>query len=112
GFTWSRNSRDYQLTPWSNDPVSNRPGEGFYIYDQLSGKAFSPMAAVVRDPSMTYETWHGQGFSTFRSKRGALSMDLTQVVDPVDPVKITRLRIQNSGPAPARLRVYAYAEWV
>ncbi|TIR83130.1 MAG: protein ndvB, partial [Mesorhizobium sp.] len=112
GFTWSRNSRDYQLTPWSNDPVSNRPGEGFYIYDQLSGKAFSPMAAVVRDPSMTYETWHGQGFSTFRSKRGPLSMDLTQVVDPVDPVKITRLRIQNAGPAPARLRVYAYAEWV
>ncbi|MDG4884248.1 glucoamylase family protein [Mesorhizobium sp. WSM4884] len=112
GFTWSRNSRDYQLTPWSNDPVSNRPGEGFYIYDQLSGKAFSPMAAVVRDPSMTYETWHGQGFSTFRSKRGPLSMDLTQVVDPADPVKITRLRIQNTGSAPARLRVYAYAEWV
>ena len=112
GFTWSRNSRDYQLTPWSNDPVSNRPGEGFYIYDQLSGKAFSPMAAVVRDPSMTYETWHGQGFSTFRSRRGSLSMDLTQVVDPVDPVKITRLRIQNTGSVPARLRVYAYAEWV
>ncbi|MER8646523.1 glucoamylase family protein [Mesorhizobium sp. M1252] len=111
-FTWSRNSRDYQLTPWSNDPVTNRPGEGIYIYDQASGKAFSPLAAVVRDPSMTYETWHGQGFSTFRSKRGPLSMDLTHVVDPVDPVKITRLRIQNSGSAPARLRVYAYAEWV
>ncbi|TGR38199.1 hypothetical protein, partial [Mesorhizobium sp. M8A.F.Ca.ET.198.01.1.1] len=37
---------------------------------------------------------------------------LTQVVDPTDPVKISRLRIQNSGPAPARLRIYAYAEWV
>ncbi|TPN62205.1 protein ndvB, partial [Mesorhizobium sp. B1-1-5] len=111
-FTWSRNSRDYQLTPWSNDPVSNRPGEGIYIYDHASGRAFSPLAAVVRDPSMTYETWHGQGFSTFRSKRGSLSMDLTHVVDPVDPVKISRLRIQNAGPAPARLRVYAYAEWV
>ncbi|TJW39462.1 MAG: protein ndvB, partial [Mesorhizobium sp.] len=57
-------------------------------------------------------TWHGQGFSTFRSKRGPLSMDLTHVVDSVDPVKISRLRIQNSGSAPARLRVYAYAEWV
>ncbi|MER9839704.1 protein ndvB [Mesorhizobium australicum] len=111
-FTWSRNSRDYQLTPWSNDPVSNRPGEGIYIYDQASGKAFSPLAAMVRDPAMTYEAWHGQGFSTFRSKRGPLSMDLTHVVDPIDPVKITRLRIQNSGPVPARLRVYAYAEWV
>lgn len=111
-FTWSRNSRDYQLTPWSNDPVSNRPGEGIYIYDHASGRAFSPTAAVVRDPAMTYETWHGQGFSTFRSRRGPLSMDLTHVVDPLDPVKITRLRIQNSGSLPARLRVYAYAEWV
>lgn len=111
-FTWSRNSRDYQLTPWSNDPVSNRPGEGIYIYDHASGRAFSPTAAVVRDPAMTYETWHGQGFSTFRSRRGPLSMDLTHVVDPLDPVKITRLRIQNAGSVPARLRIYAYAEWV
>ncbi|UVK37461.1 protein ndvB [Mesorhizobium sp. AR10] len=111
-FTWSRNSRDYQLTTWSNDPVTNRPGEGVYIYDHASGRAFSPLAAVVRDPAMTYETWHGQGFSTFRSRRGPLSMDLTHVVDPLDPVKITRLRIQNTGSVPARLRVYAYAEWV
>ncbi|RVB88766.1 protein ndvB, partial [Mesorhizobium sp. M7A.F.Ca.CA.002.04.1.1] len=41
-----------------------------------------------------------------------LSMDLTHVVDPVDSLKISRLRIQNSGSVPARLRVYAYAEWV
>ena len=67
---------------------------------------------MVRDPEMTYETWHGQGFSTFRSQRGQLSMDLTHVVDPVDPVRISRLRIQNTGSAPAKLRVYAYAEWV
>ncbi|HEY4192708.1 MAG TPA: protein ndvB, partial [Mesorhizobium sp.] len=111
-FTWSRNSRDYQLTPWSNDPVTNRPGEGIYIHDLESGEAFAPIAAVVRDPKMTYEAWHGQGFSTFRSARGSLTMDLTHVVDPVDPVKISRLRIQNTGSSPARLRVYAYAEWV
>jgi cyclic beta-1,2-glucan synthetase len=111
-FTWSRNSRDYQITPWSNDPVTNRPGEGLYIYDKDTGKAFSPMAAVVRDPAMMYETWHGQGFSTFRTKRGALSMDYTHVVDPKDPVRVSRLRIQNAGDKAARLRIYAYAEWV
>jgi cyclic beta-1,2-glucan synthetase len=27
GFTWSTNSRDYQLTPWSNDAVVNRPAK-------------------------------------------------------------------------------------
>ncbi|OQM75906.1 GH36-type glycosyl hydrolase domain-containing protein [Manganibacter manganicus] len=111
-FTWSRNSRDYQITPWTNDPVTNRPGEGLYIHDKDSGKAFSPMAAVVRDPAMMYETWHGQGFSTFRTRRGPLSMDYTHIVDPKDPVRISRLRIQNAGDKPARLRIYAYAEWV
>ena len=111
-FTWSRNSRDFQITPWSNDPVTNRPGEGIYIHDLDSGEAFSPTATVVRDPAMTYETWHGQGFSTFRTRRGPLSMDLTHVVDPVDSVRVSRLRIQNTGSAPVRLRVYAYAEWV
>ena len=27
GYTWSLNSRENQLTPWSNDPVSDPPGE-------------------------------------------------------------------------------------
>ena len=112
GFTWSRNSRDYQLTPWSNDPVTNRPGEGIYIHDLGSGESYSPTAAMLRDPAMVYEAWHGQGFSTFRTKRGALSMDLTHVVDPADPVRISRLRIQNAGSTAVRLRIYAYAEWV
>jgi cyclic beta-1,2-glucan synthetase len=27
GYTWSINSRENQLTPWSNDPVTDRTGE-------------------------------------------------------------------------------------
>ncbi len=30
GFTWALNSRDHQITPWSNDPVADRPGEALY----------------------------------------------------------------------------------
>jgi cyclic beta-1,2-glucan synthetase len=111
-FTWSRNSRDFQLTPWTNDTVSNRPGEAIYVYDHASRKSFSPFAAVVRDASATYEARHGQGVSTFSSRRGSLRLELTQVVDPVDPVKISRLTIRNEGPVSAKLTVYAYAEWV
>ena len=111
-FTWSRNSRDFQLTPWTNDPVRNRPGEAIYIFDQASERTFSPIAAVVRDPSVRYEARHGQGYSVFSATRGKLVAELTQIVDPADPVKISRLMISNGGPVPARLRVYAYAEWV
>src|SRR6185312_9681907 len=111
-FTWSRNSRDFQLTPWSNDPVSNRPGEAIYVHDRASGKTFSPFAAVARDPAATYEGRHGRGFSVFHAIRGKLAMEVTQLVDAKEPVKISRLVIRNGGFEPARLRVYAYAEWV
>ncbi|QPC88131.1 protein ndvB [Mesorhizobium sp. NBSH29] len=111
-FSWSRNSRDFQLTPWSNDPVTNRPGEAIYIHDRQTGASFSPFAAVAYDPAITYEARHGQGFSKFSAKRGDLSMELTQVVDPVDPIKIQRLVLRNRSRVPQVLRVYAYAEWV
>jgi cyclic beta-1,2-glucan synthetase len=111
-FTWSRNSRDFQLTPWSNDPVSNRPGEALYIYDHSSRRAFSPHAAVARDPAVTYEARHGQGFSIFTARRGSIVAEATHVVDAEDPVRVTRLRLRNTGSLAAKLTVYGYVEWV
>ncbi|HEV7415792.1 MAG TPA: glucoamylase family protein, partial [Tianweitania sediminis] len=111
-FTWSRNSRDYQLTPWSNDPVVNRPGEAIYIHDLVTGSTFSPVAAVARNPNAVYEARHGQGQSTFHSTHGAMETELTLVVDPKDPVRLSRLTLHNRGSDAARLRVYAYTEWV
>jgi cyclic beta-1,2-glucan synthetase len=111
-FTWSRNSRDYQLTPWSNDPVSNRPGEAIYIFDHASRKLFSPVASVARDPSLVYEARHGQGVSTFSTKRGSIAVELTHVVDPEDPVRVSRLILRNTGSVAAKLTVYGYVEWV
>ncbi|TWH30752.1 MULTISPECIES: glucoamylase family protein [unclassified Aminobacter] len=111
-FTWSRNSRDFQLTPWSNDPVTDRPGEAIYIHDLKSGEAFSPLACVLRDPALVCEARHARGMSRFSVHRGGLATELTQLVDPTDPVKVQRLTIRNTGSSPAKLRVYAYAEWV
>jgi cyclic beta-1,2-glucan synthetase len=111
-FSWSRNSRDFQLTPWSNDPVTNRPGEAFYVHDLASGRTFSPFACVARDGSTSYEARHGQGVSTFTARRSPLTLELTQLVDPRDSVKVSRLIIRNSGSVAARLRLYGYAEWV
>src|SRR4029077_5024004 len=33
GYTWSGNSRENQLTPWSNDPVSDPVSEAIYVRD-------------------------------------------------------------------------------
>ena len=111
-FTWSRNSRDYQLTPWANDPTVDRPGEGVYLHDLDGGEAFSPLACLLRDAEAAYEARHEPGVSSFTLRRGHLVATLTQTVDPADPVKVQRLRLRNDGETRARLRVYAYAEWV
>jgi cyclic beta-1,2-glucan synthetase len=111
-FTWSRNSRDFQITPWTNDAVVNRPGEGIYLHDTGTGASFSPLAGLLRDPALAYEARHGRGVSSFTVTRDGLTATLTQLVDPADPVKVQRLTLENSGSRPVRLRVYAYAEWV
>ena len=111
-WTWSRNSRDFQITPWSNDAAVNRPGEAIYVHDLQTGETFSPLACVVRDPAVTYEARHEPGMSVFSSRKGKIATELTQLADVDDPVKVQRLSLTNTGTAPIRLRVYAYAEWV
>jgi cyclic beta-1,2-glucan synthetase len=54
GYTWSLSSRENQLTPWSNDPVTDRPGEVFYLRDEESGDLWGPTALPIRDES---EAW-------------------------------------------------------
>ncbi len=48
GFTWSVISRENQLTPWSNDPVSDRSGEAIYLRDEDSGEVWSATANPIR----------------------------------------------------------------
>ncbi len=37
GYTWSQNSHENRLTPWSNDPVSDPQGEALYLRDDNTG---------------------------------------------------------------------------
>jgi len=112
GFTWSRNSRDFQLTAWTNDPVINRPGEAFYVKDRGRGTVMTPFAALSRKPSVKFETWHGLGYTAFRSWEDDIELDLVQTVDPKDPVKYSRLVVKNTGDTERSLSVYGYVEWV
>ena len=47
--TWSVNSRENQLTPWSNDPVTDRSGEAFYLRDNDTGELWSATIFPARD---------------------------------------------------------------
>ena len=41
-FTWVENAHEFRLTPWSNDPVQDTPGEAFYLRDEETGQFWSP----------------------------------------------------------------------
>jgi cyclic beta-1,2-glucan synthetase len=112
GFTWSGNSRDYQLTQWSNDPVINRSGEAIYVADLDTNTAFAPTASVLRNPTVQYEARHGQGYSSFLSRHGNVGLELTHTIDPALPVRVSRLKITNHGKATKQLRVYGFVEWM
>jgi cyclic beta-1,2-glucan synthetase len=112
GFTWALNSRDNQLTPWSNDPVTDPPGEVLYVRDEESGELWGPTAAPIRDHGAYYAARHGQGYSRFEHTSHGIELDLTVYVPTADPIKISRLNIRNTSGRLRRLSVTAYVEWV
>jgi cyclic beta-1,2-glucan synthetase len=111
GATWSVNSRENQITPWSNDPVTNRPGEAFYIHDYETGALWSPTASPIRGEG-SYVARHGRGYSGFQHTAQGIALDLLQFVPLTDPIKISRLKLHNTSSRNRYLSVTAYAEWV
>jgi cyclic beta-1,2-glucan synthetase len=112
GYTWSVNSRENQITPWSNDPVSDPPGEIFYVRDEESGALWGPTVLPIREEAWPYVARHGQGYSRFEHTAHGISLELLQLVPAADPVKISRLTLTNLEGRPRRLSVTAYVEWV
>jgi cyclic beta-1,2-glucan synthetase len=112
GFTWAVNSQQNQLTPWSNDPVSDTPGEAIYIRDEDSGELWGPTALPIREKSALYSAHHGQGYSRFEHVSHGIALELLQFVPVDDPIKISRLKITNRSGRERHLSVTAYVEWV
>ncbi|MEX2547052.1 MAG: glucoamylase family protein, partial [Chloroflexota bacterium] len=111
GYTWSGNSRENQLTPWSNDPVSDPVSEAIYVRDDDSGELWGPTAQPIRCEESTYVTRHGAGYSRFEHLHDGIQLNLVQFVPLDDPLKISVLTIENRSGRSRRLSVTAYAEW-
>ena len=111
GYTWCDNSRENQLTAWSNDPVCDPPGEAIFVRDEETGDLWSPTAQPIRDDG-TYVARHGRGYSRFEHSAHAIELNLVQYVPLADPIKISRLTLRNLSGRTRRLSVTGYAEWV
>jgi cyclic beta-1,2-glucan synthetase len=111
GYTWAVNSRENRLTPWSNDAISDPPGEAIYIRDEDSGSFWTTTALPIREKE-PYVIRHGQGYSVFEHTSHGLSQELL-VFTPLDSeVKISLLRLRNRTARRRKITVTSYNELV
>ncbi|WP_162630605.1 GH36-type glycosyl hydrolase domain-containing protein [Paracoccus endophyticus] len=111
-FTWAVNSRDYQVTPWSNDPVSNPPGEAILIHDPDTGAVATPFLALSTDPTAVHEAAHGLGYSRFSADYGWVAVEAVMTLSPDGPARLTRLAVTNRTNRRLNLQGIAYAQLV
>lgn len=111
GFTWSINSRENKLTPWSNDPVSDRASEAIYILDEITGEVMTPMSLGRSDKGI-YRVRHGFGYSRFLHEEDMVDQELT-VFTPLDEsLKLWSLQLTNRSDKVKYLSLTYYVEWV
>ena len=111
GFTWSINSHENRLTPWSNDAVSDPAGEAIYIRDEDSGATWTSTPLPIRE-AQPYLVRHGQGYTVFEHASHGISQELLMFAPLDAPVKISLLRLLNRTDRRRRLSVTSYNELV
>ncbi|HEP0605435.1 TPA: GH36-type glycosyl hydrolase domain-containing protein [Raoultella ornithinolytica] len=109
-YSWYENAHEYRLTPWENDPVSDRSGEAFYLRDEESGACWSPTVLPVRGHG-DYLTRHGFGYSVFSHRESGIDSELTVLVAEQAAVKLAILTLSNNSGRTRKLSVTGYAEW-
>ena len=111
GYTWFGNSSENRLTPWSNDPVSDPPGEAIYLRDEETAEVWSPTPLPCR-AAAPYLIRHGAGYSIFEHNSHGLAQRLRLFATSDAPVKVMQLRLENTWAQPRRITATFYAEWV
>jgi len=111
GCTWTGNSQQFRLTPWSNDPVSDPPSEVVYLRDEENGDVWTPTPRPLGLDAATLVR-HGQGYTCFEQRSHGLVQEMRVFVAADDPIKIIAVRIWNPSRRLRRLSAIYYAEWV
>lgn len=107
GYVWSGNSRENKLTPWSNDPVADLPGEVLYLRDDKDGSVWNPTPMPLRE-NEAYVVRHGFGYTSFEHNSHGLQQNLTVFAAEQEPVKLSMLILRNSGKTAKKLTLTYY----
>ncbi len=111
GYTWAGNSREFKLTPWSNDPLLDPCAEALWIRDELTGEFVSVAPGPTPPPGMVIVT-HAPGVTRFEHSALGLSLCLDVSVDTSRAVKAYTLEIVNRGERDRRLSAVFFADLV
>ncbi|NSW91494.1 MAG: glycosyl transferase [Firmicutes bacterium] len=107
GYTWAENSRENKLTPWSNDWVTDNPGEIIYIRDNNAGKYWSMTPSPIRNKN-GYIIKHGYGYSSFEHQCEGIQHELILFVPVDDPVKVSLVVLENKLDVERKLSLFYY----
>ncbi|MBU1044428.1 MAG: cyclic beta 1-2 glucan synthetase [Candidatus Omnitrophica bacterium] len=110
-YTWSENAREFRLTPWLNDPVSDPTGEAMYIRDEESGRFWSPTPLPAMGKT-NYTARHGFGYSIFEHVENGILSELTVFVSLEHAIKFSILKIRNISGRRRQISLTAYCELV
>jgi len=110
-YTWSQNSREHKLSPWSNDPLLDTSGEAVYLKDKQSGRSWSPLPQPKSD-SQPYVIRYGQGYTVYTHNSQEIRQETTIFVPLQDSLKVVELKLTNTGQTRRSLSAYYYLEWV
>ena len=115
GYTWAINSRQHQITPWSNDPVQD-PSHEHYLLQDVQTAQFLHLTpgnhrSAEPDAPSVHRVRHGQGYSMFECRQGQLDIKTTFFADSSAAVKLVHVELRNNGNRTRALRALAMAEW-
>ena len=111
GYTWSGNSGEHRLTPWTNDPLLDPPGEALYLRDEETAEVWSPTPGPC-PADAPYQARHGAGYTRFLHASHGLEQETLAFVPRAGTVKVVRVTLRNLWNRPRRVTATYYAEWV
>ncbi|MCX7950470.1 MAG: glycosyl transferase [Clostridiales bacterium] len=109
GYTFSENSRENKLTPWSNDTIIDNIYETIFIRDDETGEYFTITPRPVRHTN-DYIVHYGTGYVTYKHQHNGLQCELTLFVPKDDMVKISLVNIKNNSNKSRKLSVFYYVK--
>lgn len=111
GFTWAVNSGENRITPLSNDPLLDMPGEVLYLRDEMSTEVWTitPAPMGVDNPCLIR---HAKGYTSWQRESHGLLQELEVFVPSSDSVKLLRVNLSNKSNQTRRLTATYYVEWL